>query len=280
MIDLFKHLLPRAKAFSITIDKRLRQLFEGLSESFDDAREFLDLVYFDLYPETTRHLTQWESQFGVLKGDLTEAERRTRLAGLWAARGGQDPRYIQDTLQGAGFDVYVHEWWELPAGNPPVARNPFTVLGGNPYGANDPTMEAGNLGAEAGNYLQGVGSMLVNKLYDASVNLTCLAGEAVMEAGNPGAEAGNNSGLIFNRRNYPIPSDPDLWPYIMYIGGETFGDVALVSAGRQEEFEDLCLKICPAHLWIGLLINFTNFLVEDESGDFLIEDESGDFLLE
>lgn len=414
MLSLFKHLLPKAIAWNITIDKQLRQFFDGLvTPVIEDAVEWFDLIWLDMFPQTTRQLTQWEQQFGVFKLDLTEQERRDRLDALWAAQGAQDPRYIEDTLQAAGFDVYVHEYWEpqlftdndmeavgtaawteinsatlskettdpyegdqvmrcarngvndpgfkqvvTTPGNdfihmfrvrsdgnayptieqtgglgiiwtgddstdwqygylrfeatgetqfitntstgteycewdflimqpdPPVVRNPFEVLGREPYGCDDDLMECGEQIAVCGNTLDSVGYFLVNKLYNAYLNLTMLCGTANVECGEALVECGQNDGIVFERIEYDTPrrvAGPhtiDPWPGIMYIGGETFGDIAGVPFNRTEEFEDLCLKICPTHLWIGLLIDYELYLIEDESEDFLLEDESSDYLLE
>ena len=236
--------------------------------------EYFDLIWLDMFPEHTRHLTQWEAQFGLLKLDLTEQERRDRLAALWAANGGQSPKYIQDTLQAAGFDVYVHEWWELPLTDPPVARNPFTALGITEYGCGDPQMECGEPFAECGNSPGQAGYMLVNKLYTATIDYTGLCGDTLAECGEPTMECGENDGILFIRQGYAPPTDPAKWPYIYYIGGETFGDYAAVPESRRDEFEDLILKISPQHLWIAMLIDYQAFLVEDETQYTLLEDET------
>jgi hypothetical protein len=47
-----------------------------------------------------------------------------------------------------------------------------------------------------------------------------------------------------------------------------------------DEFEDLLLKICPAHLWIGVLVDFTGVIIEDETGFNVVEDETGFQLVE
>ena len=60
-LNIYKHLLPRAKAWRLTIEKQLRQFFEGLSTFLADAREFIDLVWLDIFPQQTRELDQWES---------------------------------------------------------------------------------------------------------------------------------------------------------------------------------------------------------------------------
>jgi len=238
-LRIFKHLLPRARAWRITTVKRLREFFQGLSVPLgDDVKQFADDVHNDLFPQTTRELDEWEKQFGLPDSLTDEQERRDRLAGAWVAQGGQSPRYIQDTLQNAGFDVFVHEWWELPIVAPPgpqIARNPLYLLGaGVPYqtmqdGA--PTAQDGGAFAQDGGQIARDGYALVNK-----------------PAPTP-----------------PIPLDPTKFPYFLYIAGENFVDnpsgiptvdFATVPATRENEFETLLLKICPAQQWIGVLVDF------------------------
>jgi hypothetical protein len=254
LFNLFKHLLPHAEAWTITIDKVLRQLFEGTAPSFEDAREWFDLIWLDLFPQTTRHLTQWESQFGLTNGlnILLEQDRRNRLEANWQATGGQSPYYIQTTLRAAGFDVYVYDWWSS-VGPPPVERDPALA-----------------------NYL------LVNKLYTAVVDYEVGCGEPDMECGEAIAECGENNGIIFDRTEYPWPGFYDPWrkKYVYYICGPTFGSEAVVPIDRLDEFEDLVLKLSPEHLWIGMYVRYAPYIVEDGTGDYVVEDGTGKYLLE
>lgn len=258
-LRIFRHLLPRARAWRITLDKQLRQFFEGLAATGDDVKQFLDQVWLDIFPDTTRELSDWETQFGLRAGQLTEQERRDRLAGAWKALGGQSPRYIQDTLQAAGFDVYVHEWWD-PAALPVYA-----------FYCGDAAAEAGEAGVECTAVIPeardplavlapdnitavpGYGYPLVNKITEIEPNLIALAGEAVAEAGEPLASCYNYVDFIFGVKRYETPTDGH---YVLYIGGETFGDLAQVPADRRDEFENLCLKICPAQQWLGILAEY------------------------
>lgn len=379
-IDFFKHLLPRSEAWSLVQVKRLRDLFQGLVGSKDDFVDFMDGVWADMFPATTRELTAWEQALGIFQLDLSEADRRTRLDGLWKATGGQSPRYIQDTLQGAGFNVYIHEWWEtniltdgdmeasgtaawtafdgatlskeavnpwagsqvlritdtnlgsarqsvlvfsdkyrahgfargdgssapivrssgasaawtgtsstawqefdveftayggtfvlekdavsgyvdfdsvmvetVPRTSPPTVRDPFAALNSYTLGCGDPEMECGEPLAECGGTTAWTGSVLVNKLYKKYTSERIL---------------------------YPIPQDPDEWPYILYVGGEIFPDQAIVASSRMDELEDLLLKICPMQLWIILLVSFQSTIIEDATGNDVIEDATGNLLIE
>ena len=127
--SLFKRLLPNGRAWAIIAEKRLRQFFDGLSAGVSDpvVKEFDDR-FNDLDPQLTTQLAQWEGQFALPNTGITEQERRDRLQAAWSAVGGQSPRYVQDTLQAAGFDVYLHEWWESGGAQQP-AGDSFTNLG-------------------------------------------------------------------------------------------------------------------------------------------------------
>lgn len=259
-LNIYKHLLPNARAWQMTSEKQLRQFFEGLTDLPLDVKVFLDLIWFDLFPQTTRELPSWESQFGLPDTFMTDQERRDRLDGAWKALGGQSPRYIQDTLREAGFDVYVHEWWETPLTEPPVARSPFDFLndGTSPvkYIANCGSQKAncGHSEAICGASIEPTGILLVNKVLVALDKIVCGAQQA--NCGNSEAVCGARE-PIYEPKKFKIPADPATWPYFLYIGGQTFPDHANVAASRRNEFETLCLKICPAQQWLGLLVDYT-----------------------
>lgn len=263
-LDVFKHLLPKAKAWNITIDKQLRQFFDGLTIIGDLPKTFIDTIYFDLFPQTvnsSRELALWEEQFGLLSNSLTIQERRDRLAAAWQAQGGQSPRYIQDTLQANGFNVFIHEWFE-PDTNPPVLREPLDFLRvttGDPIiipECGEAVAECGEADAICGNSLELTGFALVNKIQEIDSVISSLAGEAFMECGESQAICGNFSIFEFSQKIYTIPNDPLKWPFFLYIGAETFPDIETIGLSRQNEFEALLLKICPAQQWLGLLIKY------------------------
>ena len=259
-LRLFKHLLPNAKAWRLTTNKRLRQFFDGLSGLGSDTRSFIDLVWLDILPADTRQISEWEVEFGLPNTLTDEQERRDRLDAAWKARGGQSPRYIQDTLQAAGFDVYVHEWWQLPVVGSPVVRNPLTYLndGAQPvqYKAVAGATKAicANPVAICGASFQPTGYPLVNKITLPRVG-RIVSGSTAAICANPLAVASN---LItsYAPKQYFIPNDSTKWPYFFYIGAETFPNHATVPSSRKNEFETLCLKIGPTHQWIGVLVDY------------------------
>lgn len=269
MFNAIRHLLPRARAWRVTIDKQLRQLLEGLGNAVDDARVFLNGVYLDLFPASTRAISDWETQFGLSETGLTEQQRRDRLDAAWKATGGQSPRYIQDTLQANGFNVFVHEWWD-PDDQPPigsatctVARNPLLVLRRSTspivslVDCGELLAECGEPTAECGNGLEPVGYPLVNKVLQSEKDNLVLCGDPVAACGEPEAGCNNFLTFIIKEREYIVPSDPAKFPFFFYIGGPNFGDIAQVDPKRRDEFEALCLKICPTQLWLGILVTYS-----------------------
>lgn len=238
-----RHLLPDAAAWRLTIKKTLRNYLEGLAAPFSDARVFADLVWEDLIPSKTRELTAWERQFG-LEAAATDSARRLNLEAAWAAQGGQDPRYLQDTLQAAGFDLYIHEWWEPP--------------GGSPWTARDPRLHTKQ--------------PLVG---------TVQCGEPLAQCGEPTALANaflaNEPGYLVNKDLTPrapprVPDDSAFWPYFLYFGGETFGDRVLIPASRRNELERLVLRICPTQQWIVMLVDYDEAEgIFDSTFDFTFE---------
>lgn len=270
-LDMFKHLLPDARAWRLTVDKSLRQFFDGLTGIGEDFKDYDDSIFGDLFPATTRELTAWEKQWGLPNTQLTEAERRTRLDEEWKASGGQSLQYIQDTLQAAGFDVYLHEWF-APGTEPDVGvklcvtpRNPQNYLRREFTGldviyivaCNEPLAQCGEATALCGESIEPLGYPLVNKLFITDADFFTLCGEAKMHAGEVDAECGNFGGFTSVPRNYVVPNDPAKWPYFLYIGGETFPDITNVLPSRKDEFETLCLKLCPAQQWLGILVNYS-----------------------
>jgi len=256
---IFQHVLPQAKAWRLIVEKQLRQFFQGLTVLGEDVKSFADYVFLDLFPQSTRELDAWEKQFGLVQVLTDEQARRDRLEATWKATGGQDPRYIEDTLRAAGFDVYVHEWWQTPVVGTPTPKNPLLVLndGVNPlqYIANCGAQKAncGYSEAICGATNQPTGYPLVNKIYSALVTAVC--GSAHMISGSAVAICGARE-AEYTQKRYVIPNDVDKWPFFLYIGGAAYPDKAEVPATRRNEFETLCLKICPTQQWLGMLVEY------------------------
>ncbi len=267
MIDflaVFRSLLPRADAWQLTpVSKQLTELFEGLTDLPQRAREYIDGVLLDLFAATTRNLTEWESEFGLVPLiSPTEQERRDRIASAWAAQGGQSPRYLQDLLQANWFDVFVHDWWVLPlTGDPPLARNPFTYLNIGidvfltEMGEPNTQTDMGEATAEMGESSNPLGYLLVNPI-DTVLTIFLGMGDAEMAMGEALAEMGQPLNTIYGKKPYAIPADADRHRWFYYIGGATFGDQAFVPLTRREEFETLIKSKFPAQLYGGIMVTY------------------------
>lgn len=261
----FPHLLPRGKAWSITINKRLRQLFEGLSNALINVKTFFDLIWLDIFPDTTREIETWEKQFGIIdNGTTSEADRRTRLDAAWKLYKVVSREQIEQALRDAGFDVYVHEWWipgtEAAIGvhAPATPRNPRTYLAGAAFACGETLAQCGEPEAQCGNTVTStvVGYPLVNKITSHVRSISARCGEPGALCGEPAAQCGNFVSFEKKEKVYTVPTDPKYWPFFLYIGGQTFGTAANIDTDKREELENLCLKICQTQNWLGMLINY------------------------
>ena len=238
---IFQHLLPRSEAWNLTIEKTLRKFFLGLEAPMDDARTFLDEVYEDHHPTTTRELSEWEWQFNI-EADPVAATRRTDLDVAWKATGGQSPSYIQNLIWAAGFsEVYLHEWW-VPGGPPYVPRNPLLHTTQPLIGLFqcDAVIDADQ--PQCGNRILNDGSA-----YDQPQCSDFLLND-------PGYLVNDD---LNHRAPPPVPNDPAKWPFFLYFMDQTFGQPAYVDPDRLPELKRLLLKVCPTQHWIVLKVTAT-----------------------
>lgn len=251
-----KFLSPKANPFYLIIKNTLVKFYRGICAAPADFKEYILNIYLDLFPNTTRELGKWESEFGNSENKTqTDENRKMDLSTIWKSTGGQSPGYIQDKLNEAGFNVKVHE------NNPPV--NPAFIVNGRPnivcFGDN---AIAGNPLAIAG---RTGGELLVNS------PIFTLSPKYVMVCGSPNycnntkAVAGYFDEYNENLKTYELPTDITQWPAFIFIGGDatrnsshelTAVDNADIEKGRGEDFKKLILTLKPAQIWVGLLINY------------------------
>lgn len=262
-IRTLKHLIPRGRAWNLDTDSNLRKLFDCFCDTIADVRQYGSETYDRLFPGSTDLLAAWESQFGLAGSPmLSDSERRSRLDAAWKATGGQSPGYLQDTLRGAGFDVYVHEWWVPGTEDDPEVRNPlrwaaFQHTGFRIYvQCGEPEAQCGEPWAQCGNSYEPTGYPLVNKIRYSLFSFIASCGEPYAQAGNPRVVCGDYDTFPEFMRGYTVPYDFSLFPYFYYIGAETFGGNAEVPAARKNEFESLILKVVPTHLWGIILVDY------------------------
>ena len=239
MYDSFRLLLPRARAWTLIIDRILGRWLEALMAPFESARTYADRLWLDAFPATTRQLGSWEAQWGLPPGTLTEDERRIRLAAVWKAVGGQSPGYITDTLQNAGFPVFTHEWWDLTAWGVPQAKDPRDHL----------LPEFGGTDID--------GFLLANQYYTSGkVGPFAQVGEPIMQVGEPNAQVGYFGAYVSEAVEVTYCGPEENHPHYTYIGGETFPDTVDIPASRRTEFERLLISVTPGQQWLVLRVRY------------------------
>jgi uncharacterized protein YmfQ (DUF2313 family) len=255
--NLFKNLLPKSDAFSIIIQKYLTKFFESLTCIPDDFRTFIDNIFVDIFPSTTRSIELWENQFGVRVPSSDTSIRRSTVSVAWGLKGGQSAYYLQSKLQEAGFDVQVHE--NNPSVDPDIfLSSQFIMTCDNSWAV------CGNDDAFCG--MTG-GYVLANGYIAASSDLRdylAVCGDAFCGYGL--SVCGYFEEYIINPKTFIPPEDSDYWNFIFFIGGDAERDpvthqltsiaTVILPASRQLEFENLILRIKPVNTWAGMIIEY------------------------
>jgi hypothetical protein len=115
--ETFQALFSRSRAFQLYIDNHKRRLIKGLSFLPENIRQEAELVYMDIFPDTTRYPEKWEDVFGVLFTEDELEKRRDIINSLWKInRGGQGIDFLEDILQKIENTIHVYE--NIPLRNP------------------------------------------------------------------------------------------------------------------------------------------------------------------
>lgn len=261
-LNIFKSLLPKSKAFNLTIQKWITKFFEGLTALPDDFRTFLDNIWFDIFPETTRSIELWEDQFGLRMPPSDDTQRRNNLDVSWKLKGGQSAYYLQQILQDAGFDVQVHE------NNPKIDPDNF-ISGEFACYCGGTNSVCGNDDAycgKTGGYILANG--FIPNSSDERDYLAVCDGDGIISVccGQSTAVCGYFEQFFVYDTIYQIPDDSDYWDYVFFIGGDATRDpttheltaieTVLIDSARRYELEKIILKIKGVHLWVGMMIDY------------------------
>lgn len=234
------------------------KLLDGSAENWETIRVFLDTLRSVRDPNFTTFLADLENEFGVFNNSsLTETQRREQLIPLVFNRSSSGSiDAMQNALDDAGFSVLVHE--NSPAVDPAkflLQNFQMVAAGGNAF-AGRPDAFAGNLG----------GILLVNgDLFKTQKAFTSGAATARAFAGT-GFSAGEFTDLIRTPVTYAIPTDPNTWPLVFFVGGVAIRDgttgelleiaQASVPAEQEQEFKRIVLRTKPIHSWAALILSF------------------------
>jgi hypothetical protein len=119
--EAIKELFPHSRAFEMFADNNKRRLVQALSVLPEDIRHEAELVFMDLFPDTTRFPEKWEKTFAVYFTSSELPKRRNIMESLWKInQGGQSAVFLRDILETLG-NIQVVE------NVPPI--NPHQVYG-------------------------------------------------------------------------------------------------------------------------------------------------------
>jgi hypothetical protein len=123
-------LFPLARAFFLFVDNIKRKFIKSISVLFEDIRHEAELVYFDLFPDTTRCPEKWETTFAVYFTAKEIEKRRNIIDALWKInKGGQSWPFLEEVLQGIDENIRVVE--NVPVSDPRSIRVVRLAVCGN-----------------------------------------------------------------------------------------------------------------------------------------------------
>lgn len=115
--DAITALFPRSHIFNFTIDSDKRKLIKAIAVLPEDIRREMEQVYFDLFPEASRCIDDWEKVFAVVFSSKELAKQRDVIAALWRInKGGQSAGFLESILRNIDADILVVE--NTPVSNP------------------------------------------------------------------------------------------------------------------------------------------------------------------
>jgi len=239
--QITKNLFPKGAAWSFTKDFTL--LLNAIGKNYEQIVASGESAAFITDAFKTTLLDEMLFEYGISKNDLLdEKTQRDRLFAIQTALGAQGPDYLQDRLQAAGFNLYVHQV--------SVVGTPAAIFG-------EPEAVFGEP-----DFVFGDAARVFSPSELLAVGYYLIFGEPEAVFGEPGMIFGQRGGdLIVNGSEYDDMIDIDLVPnnynhFIFYIGGPFFGEFAQVPSSREDELERLILKYKPLHSWAGLFVNY------------------------
>ena len=130
--DAIKALLPRSRAFELFINNMKYKFFEALSVLPVNVRREAELVYFDLFPDTTRFPKIWENIFTLNFTSYEIIKRRDILDITWKLfDGNQSAVFLEGILQRINSEIKIIE--NNPVGSPRESNVVVTSVNGNKY---------------------------------------------------------------------------------------------------------------------------------------------------
>lgn len=249
-------LLPDGPAWDIEHDSDSDKMLDGIAQFDENTRLSLKKLSSVRNPTNTEFLSELEQEYGITpRSSQTEVDRRTYLDSYIYSDTNGSITALQNALDMAGFSVTVYE-------NEPVVDPASIILTGYQMWCGGANAYAGDPGAYCG---QVGGYLLVNGelIFYQPIYLS-VCGD--MYAGDPNAVCGRFDNSLPAARTYPMPADPNSWPFVFFVGGPatrdivtdeiTFIEPANVSLMRKLEFERIILKYKPLFTWAGMVVTY------------------------
>lgn len=256
MRSVIDTLIPPGSAWRVAPGEDWDNLYDGIADNWEVVRAFLAELDCTRDPSCTQFLADLEKEFGVFTNpSLTEQQRREQLMPVVFNRsfnGSVDN--LQDALDDAGFTVQVHE--NSPAVDPALFLDQVfqMVSGGVDSFSGNPEAYSGRTGGE----------LLVNgAIFKTRKDYIAVSGSFFS---GDGTVSGQYDDLVRTEITYKIPTDPDDWPLVFFVGGDATRDgsgalteIQLTNVPQDQEtaFKRIILKYKPIHSWAGLIVTFT-----------------------
>lgn len=242
---LTAQLFPQGRAFRVHQNSVKQKIVDAIIKTESEFVDAADGVLWHILPDnpnfTAYDAGLWEARLGINSNpNTTLDDRKAAIIQKLNHPGNilerQSAGYIQDQLQLAGFNVYVHD-------NDPVQT--IQQVLNNYY----------NL-PQLGNFQLGQGQLGdIFSVFGGLFEITQLGNFQLGQSQLGGIGYQN---VVINR----IDEQKDInfyWTNInrsFFIGGATLGQFANVDASRKEEFRQLILQLKPARTVGILLINY------------------------
>jgi hypothetical protein len=247
LLQLTRQLFPTGRAFRIpygSIKESIEKAYiESEARAYNDAMSILDTILPDNDNFTAEDATRWEQRLGMITNESVSLEdrksaikRKMNHPGDILARQSWD--YIQNSLQAAGFNVWIH-----PNLNGESPEN-ILILPLDLGEMGEPEMGEIEMG-DAYSYFPEfftafeMGEPEMGEIEMGGYQYNLLVANGITQAEDAYFGIGDNYKCTF------------------FVGGETLGTFASVPQNRELEFRQLLLKLKPAKTVGILFINYT-----------------------
>lgn len=223
---LSMQLYPTGRAWYRTENGTWEKFHEAINRAFSrlisEAKGLINSTFPDNEDFSSLDATLWEFRLGLITNEETPLETRKqaikrKLGHPNNIKARQHPLFIQNQLQLAGFNVWVHE-------------NIFPYQTPNDITNQQLTeVQHGGLNGEETQH-----------------------GNSTQHGGNSFDVIANS---IEEIETFAIGGLENLWA-TFFIGGENLGDIAEIPVSRLREFKELVIKLKPAHTVAFTFINY------------------------